>query len=659
MSKYAVLGNGTILIGLDRFGQVKDVYYHYAGLENHVGKDMVHKIGIWTNDKLTWIDEKAWQVVVGSEKETMASSISAESQELGLKITFSDIVYNEKNIFIREILVENLFDINRNIKIFFNAEFNISQGTKGDTAYYDPTDKVIIHYKGRRVFLFNSISRDKFFDDYSVGLIGIEGKDGTFKDAEDGKLTKNPIEHGQVDSVMGLSIDLPAKGKEKAFYWMTISKSIRKGKDLNKLVVERTPADIIKTTKDYWRAWVDNQNFSFYSLSPQIIDEFRRSLLIIRTHVSYNGAIIASGDSDMLQYGRDTYSYVWPRDAAIATLALIKSGDFNASRRFFEFCNKIITPDGYFMHKYRPDRSLGSSWHPWVHDGQTQLPIQEDETALVVYTLWSYFEMSKDLEFVESVYNGLIKKGAEFMTNYIDDKTGLPKESYDLWEMKYGTSTFTSSAVYGALNVAARFAKLLGKEKVAVKYQNVADKIKEGILKYLYNEKDGYFYKLISGSLIDKTIDISSIYGIYRFGVLEFNDPKLKKAFEKTKEILEVKTSVGGFARFEGDQYHNPGGNIPGNPWIVTTLWNAQYRTDLVKSQSELPDVVSLFSWVANHALPSGVLSEQLNAYTGEQLSASPLIWSHAEYVLSIIKYMEKLEELDICKVCYPLGVRK
>ena len=39
------------------------------------------------------------------------------------------------------------------------------------------------------------------------------------------------------------------------------------------------------------------------------------------------------------------------------------------------------------MHKYRPDKSLGSSWHPWVRNGKPELPIQEDETALVIYAL--------------------------------------------------------------------------------------------------------------------------------------------------------------------------------------------------------------------------------------------------------------------------------
>ena len=49
MPKSATLGNGNLLICLDKLGRVKDFYFHYAGLENHVGENMVHKIGVWVD----------------------------------------------------------------------------------------------------------------------------------------------------------------------------------------------------------------------------------------------------------------------------------------------------------------------------------------------------------------------------------------------------------------------------------------------------------------------------------------------------------------------------------------------------------------------------------------------------------------------------------
>jgi GH15 family glucan-1,4-alpha-glucosidase len=659
MPKYACLGNGNLLVGIDRHGQLKDIYYHFPGLENHINENQVHKIGIWIDGAIHWVDGGDFEVSVLMNRESMRADVVWDSPKLGIKLTSYDCIYNEKNVLIRHFEIENNFDYKRNVKIFFNQQFNISQTHIGNTAYYDPDLNVIIHYKGRRAFLFNAFCLDIGISDYAVGLLGIEGKDGTYKDADDGELSKNGIEHGQVDSTFSIVFELAQKAKRSFCYFLCVGKSVEAVKELNAYVLERKPNEIAKTTFDYWKAWVNNLDLSFYSLSPQIIDLFKKSLYIIRTHTARNGAIIASSDSDMLQFGRDTYAYVWPRDGAISALALASAGDFNASRRFFEFCRDVISPHGYFMHKYRSDKALGSSWHAWIENGKKRLPIQEDGTALVVYSLWNFYQLSKDLEFIESIYNPVVKNAAEFMCSYIDEKTNLPKPSFDIWEMKYGVSTFTSACVYGALGIAGKFARLLGKETSAKKYEKVASNLKTAILDILWDDGLSYFVKHLQTEgktdVFDRTIDASSFFGIYRNGVLSPDDKKLVRAYSTLVDKLTVRTGAGGVARFEGDQYHHPGGNVPGNPWIITTLWSTQYKIDLIKSEKDLPDIVSDFTWVTQKALSSGILPEQVNAYDSNPLSAAPLIWSHAEYVLTIVSYLKKLQELGICKTCYPL----
>ncbi len=650
-----MLGNGSLLVGLDYFGQVKDFYFHYAGLENHSGHNLVHKIGIFVDDTFSWLDNGTWNITIESEKDMMASSILFRNDELGLELHFSDCVYNEKNVFIREVTCKNLFARTRKVKLFFNQQFNISGNHTGDTAYYDPIDNVLLHYKGRRVFIVNVRANEFGIDEYSVGLFGIEGKEGTYKDAEDGRLTQNPIEHGQVDSVISISLDIESEGEKTLHYWITAATSIAKAKDLNEEVIIRGAKDMMETTKNYWHAWALLGDFTFSGLDISVSDLFKRSLLVIRTHVNKNGAIIASGDSDILQFGRDYYEYVWPRDASFTAMALGKAGDFNASRRFFEFAKDVITERGYFMHKYRPDKSLGSSWHPWVVNGIPQLPIQEDETAIVLIALWNHFELTHDLEFIESLYNSVIKKAADFMVSYRDEKTGLPKPSYDIWEMQYGISTYTASSVYGALVVASQFARLLGKTSHEKVFTDTAEIMKNAILKYLYNEETGTFYKYIDTSkqqlYQDETYDISSIYGVFKFGVLPHDDKRVKKAFDLYCDRLEMKSMSGGVARFSGDRYNHQGGDYPGNPWIVTTMWVAQYHIACARQEKDLEKVKEYLKWVVDKASISGMLPEQINVYTKEPLSATPLIWSHAEFVSTVIMYMEKVEELGIGKI--------
>jgi ferredoxin len=118
---------------------------------------------------------------------------------------------------------------------------------------------------------------------------------------------------------------------------------------------------------------------------------------------------------------------------------------------------------------------------------------------------------------------------------------------------------------------------------------------------------------------------------------------------------LWVKTRVGGMARYENDYYHrvsNDIASVPGNPWFICTLWLADYFITRAQTVGDLKLALPIFEWTASHALESGVLAEQVNPYTNVPISVSPLTWSHATVVSTAIKYLEKLEQLQVCQSC-------
>lgn len=660
MAKSIVLGNGNIFVGFDARGQVRDLYFPYVGLENHVAGHLLHRLGVFTDGKMHWFSDNAWRIRIECAPDTLSGIITAENTGLGLLIVFNDIVYNEKNILIRKVKVQNLRREERTVKLFFCHEFQIYESFRGDTAYFDPKSHTVIHYKGRRVFLTNLASGRGAFDDFTTGYFGSGGKEGSFKDAEDGVLSKNAIEHGPTDSVIAVTLMLPARGEQTALYWLCVAETISDALKLNQYVLDRSPDYLMHTASDFWKAWVNKYSFSFYGLPEETINLFKKSLFYIRAHVDQGGSILASGDSDIIQQGKDTYGYMWPRDAAYAAMALDRAGDPNVAKRFFEFCNEVITEDGYFMHKYRPDKSLGSSWHPYLTKGQFTLPIQEDETAIVLIALWKHYELSRDLEFIESIYNSLIRKAANFLMEFRDRDTGLPKPSYDLWEEKFGVHTYTASTVYGGLVAASKFAGILGKKNSEHLFALAAREVKDGIVRHLYDEHTGTFYKMINRAddrsfTADKTVDMSSVYGIYAFGVLPPDDEKVVRALEVTEARLMVKASVPGVVRYENDRYYTVDTKLPGNPWFITSFWLAEYYCLKAQSESELEVVKKWLLWGAQHAHTSGVLSEQINPHTGEHVSATPLAWSHSGYVLLTLHYLDTLERLGICNTCNPV----
>jgi GH15 family glucan-1,4-alpha-glucosidase len=264
--------------------------------------------------------------------------------------------------------------------------------------------------------------------------------------------------------------------------------------------------------------------------------------------------------------------------------------------------------------------------------------------------LWEHYIRAKDLEFIESIYNSFIKKAADFMIHYKDIHSGLPLPSYNLWEEQYGVSAFTASTVYGGLVAAHNFAKTLGKEDDAGKFYSEAEILRKAIMSQLWSEEGKYFFKL-NGDKLEKdfNLDASSFYGPFRFGVLSADDPRMREAFKVLSGKLNKGVNIGGFARYEGDKYSHVEGDSAGNPWFITTLWFTQYKIALAISAKELEEAAKDIEWTAKFA-KSGMLSEQLNPYTGEPLSATPLTWSHSEYVRTVIEYDKKMKFLTLQK---------
>ncbi len=650
MARSIVLGNGELCVAMDDRGGVRDVYFPHVGLEDHVRGHYVHRIGVWIEGRLSWLSEDSeWNIDVTCEKDALVSSIVARHSVLQVELVFKDAVYNEKAVFIRRVSVTNKAAHKREIKLYFAHQFEIYKSHGGDTAYFDPISHSIIHYKGQRVFLISASLDGEPFGDYATGRANFHGKEGTHKDAEDGSLSKNPIEHGPADSVIGLYGTYAPGQSRVAYYTMSAARSIPDSLVLNAYVAKKSPEHMLRTTTNFWHAWVNAEPRNFYDLSPEQIELYKRSLLYMRANVDADGGIIASVDSDMLQFALDTYAYVWPRDSAYVAIALDAAGDANIARNFFAFCRDVITEDGYLMHDYLPDRSLGSSWHPWIQNGQFQLPIQEDETALVVYAFYEHYKKTHDLDLLEEMYNSLIEKAANFLVRYRSATTGLPDQSYDLWERKRGVSTFTASTVYAALIAAAELSKVLGKDTHVSRYRRAAQEVQSGILANLWDEKSGTFINMLQyrdgKEIRDSTIDASSAYGIFAFGVLPVDDTRLIHAFETTIRTLSHGIGSGGIARFENDEYYRIDQVSPGNPWVITTLWYAEYLIARAKTKTDLEKVHDIFNWVLAHAQRSGVLSEQLNPQTGEQIGAAPLTWSHGAYVLAVLKYLERMKE--------------
>jgi GH15 family glucan-1,4-alpha-glucosidase len=654
MPRALTLGNGQLLVCLDKFGFVRDFYYPYVGLENHVAGHM-HRIGISVNDVFSWIDDGSWDITIGYKPETMVGYLVCKNQKLQVTVVMEDIVYNETTIFMRQVDIYNNTESHVDVKLFFHQVFHIQESRKRNTAFYDPTHNAIVHYKGRRVFIVNGRTESGSpIDDYTVGAYQFEGKEGSYRDAEDGQLSKNAVEHGSVDSVIRFCASCEEKTKTRIYYWIAVGKSLDDAYSLNEMVLRKTPQAMLHSTESFWHAWLNTKAVDTQALPQKQKRLFDTSLFILRSHADNQGSIIASGDSEMIEYGKDDYSYMWPRDAAFIATTLDKAGFHEVTKGFFLFCKDVLHQDGYLHHRYRSDKSLGSTWHAttsqgeWLKDKILQLPIQEDETAGVLCALWNHYEQSKDLEFIEFLYKPMIEKMANFLMSFRDKTTGLPLASYDLWEEKIGVSTYTCASVYGGLLAAAKFCELLDKRNHMREYQQAAKEIKKATIDHLFSPSLQSFVRIgyysDGGIVHDETVDASSLFGLWYFGMFSQDEELFQKTYQQVKTRLWNSTDLGGYIRYERDAYFRST-NLP-NPWFITTLWEVQMKlAQPVVLAEDLAFAERTFEWVTNHLYQSGVLAEQLNPHTAESLSATPLVWSHAVFVETVILYLHKKNE--------------
>lgn len=629
-----------MLANLDSSLRVRDLYFPYAGQENHVlGKK--HRIGVMGKG-FSWMSD--WETRPRYQDETIVTQSTAKNSMEDLEMEFESCVHCTENTFLRKITVKNNEKTERSVEVFFLQDFQLYGNGIGDTAFFLPRQNGLVHYKKKRYLMANVKKEGGSCSD--LQQYGVYG-DNPEKSISTGKLNGNPIAQGDVKSAISIELEIGPESEKTFYYWITAEKSLDRIIELNNQVKPNIE-DYFRETAMCWRGHLGKLDCDTSMLDEHVENQLKRSILVITGQSNENGAITAANDSENLNFNQDKYGYLWPRDGAFVAETMAEAGYEEFAENFFDFMEDVIQPEGYLLHKYNPDKSLGSSWHPWVDEnGDEMLPIQEDETALVLWSLKRYHEITGDEELLEEKYATVIEPAAEFLHSYFDEELKLPEPSHDLWEERHYVSTFTVATVYAGLTAAAEISEVIDED--GKKYRERAGEIKEEGLKHLRSEqKKRYGRGLVNGEL-DDSVSAPLIF-LKKFGLVNENDEYYRNTMNAIEHDLSPDTDVGGIARYSGDTYHNVTDEfdrVPGNPWIICTLWLAQQRIMDADSREELETAKELMHWTCENSLETGLLPEQVDPFTGEGKSVAPLTWSHSTFIETVFRYIEKKEELE------------
>src|SRR5687768_10486102 len=196
------VGNGRLLVTYDNRYQIRDVYFPHVGQENHAGAGPC-RFGVYADvpakhkSALAWTTDPAWHIRQRYLRDTLTTSVALDNRELRLALYCNDVVDFHRPILIRKIKVKNLAHHERVVQVVHHQDFNMFGTKMGDTAYFDPELRSIVHYRGKRYLMVTFYaSAEQRIDEFATGTSGFHGAEGTWRDAEYGHLQGNPIAQG-------------------------------------------------------------------------------------------------------------------------------------------------------------------------------------------------------------------------------------------------------------------------------------------------------------------------------------------------------------------------------------------------------------------------------------------------------------------------------
>ncbi|MDF2835207.1 MAG: glycoside hydrolase 15-related, partial [Paenibacillus sp.] len=133
MARHLVVGNGKMLLNLDRNCYIRDIYYPYVGQLNHVGGHYC-RFGIWVEGQFSWLHDPEWNISLDYIQESLVTNITAKNDRLGVELYINDGIHQRECIYIKRVVVRNKHQSNREVRLFFHQDLMIDGSEVGDTA---------------------------------------------------------------------------------------------------------------------------------------------------------------------------------------------------------------------------------------------------------------------------------------------------------------------------------------------------------------------------------------------------------------------------------------------------------------------------------------------------------------------------------------------
>lgn len=540
-----------------------------------------------------------------------------------LRISQTDFVPINENILIKKYKFKNENKID--LKIDFLTYSKILTNSNNDTGGFVKENALIQYNHDFAVCTFSN-----------KNLLSKQ-VNGVSQNIMDGIISGKDYIGMSSDSAISYDLETLKPNEETEIYlYIYINKNKNKNvlNDLDDEIKKIKTKDanfMLEETIKYWREYVKNHDIldvNSKDINDKVKKIYNRTILLFSILINESTGGISAGievDEDKTKCGR--YSYCWTRDAVFVTEAFDVIGMQNFSDKFYsDFCRMTQSKDGRWEQRFFTDGRLAPCWG-----------YQIDETASVIFGVYAHYKVTKNIKFLKTNLK-MLERAINFLKEYTHDvleKNEKFQLSYDLWEEFEGVSLYSISAIYAAFSSMIKIYSELQNnikktEEVSLEInelEELRNKIKIYCLENFYDEEKKSFVRNIK----DKKIDISTLGTIVPFKMFDMSNSKVQNTIEKIN--MTLRTYTGGYVRYENDTYM--GGY---NPWPIATLWMTWYYLEV----NDIQKALETFGFVTNSASGHGFLAEQVNNEDMKPNWVIGLTWSHAMYIITIQKLIEK-----------------
>lgn len=403
------------------------------------------------------------------------------------------------------------------------------------------------------------------------------------------------------------------------------------------------PADCpeqLTTTAKYWEEWSKRCSFR-----GRYRDAVVRSALTLKL-LTYEptGAIVAAPTTSLPEeiggVRNWDYRYSWIRDSSLILYALLTIGYHDEAADFLSFLRETQRRDPTSMPQimYAIDgrRELVEHTLGQMEGYRGSRPVRVGNGAYRQFQLDIFGELlTAAYVHFQTPTNHALRTGNSrgrrparetwtLLRSLVNQAAERWQEAdYGIWEVRGGKQQFLYSKVmcWAALDRGIRLAEGHGLEAPVDRWKRTRDAIRDAVLTNGYNDKVGAFTQAFGSSALDASALI-----IPRVGLLPATDPRVMSTISLTEERLMRDGLVYRYLTEDG---------LTGSESTFTlcTLWLA----DDLALAGETDRATDIFENVLRRANDVGLLAEEINPSTGEQLGNFPQGFTHLALIRTAV----------------------